>query len=310
MKFLKRVHLACLGLFLLVPVAGHAQSGPHPLFPEPPGLEDSVQFWTRIYTGVESNAGLVHDMRNLAIVYEEVIFPEGSSARARERLSERRKKHYQAILLRLAKNRPSQPDSEERRVLALFPADVSGAELREASRKLRFQTGQADKFRAGLIRAGTYSEHIQTTLDKMGLPPELAALPHVESSYTPHAYSRAGAAGLWQFTRSTGRRFMRVDHIVDERLDPYVSTLAAAKLLEQNRRVTGSWPLAITAYNHGASGMRRAVRILGTEDIATISREYRSRTFGFASRNFYAEFIAALRISRNPEMFFGPLQTE
>lgn len=310
MKIWKSALLVCLGLLLLLPATSLAQSETDPLFPEPEGLEDSVQFWTRIYTQVDSDSGLVHDMRNLAIVYEEVIFPEGTSSRARERLSERRKKHFQSILQRLARNRPAQPDSEESRVLALFPADVSAAELRNASRNLRFQTGQADKFRAGLIRAGTYAEHVSNTLQAMNLPPELAVLPHVESSYTPHAYSRAGAAGLWQFTRSTGRRFMRVDHIVDERLDPYVSTLAAARLLEQNRRVTGSWPLAITAYNHGASGMRRAVRILGTDDIAVISREYKSRTFGFASRNFYAEFIAALRIARDPEFFFGPIQTE
>ncbi|MDG2050856.1 MAG: LysM peptidoglycan-binding domain-containing protein, partial [Myxococcota bacterium] len=88
--------------------------------------------------------------------------------------------------------------------------------------------------------------------------------------------------------------------------DPYLATLAAARLLEQNHRVTGSWPLAITAYNHGASGMRRAVRKLGTRDIERIIREYKGRTFGFASRNFYVEFVAASRIAKNPEEHFGP----
>ncbi|MFL2935795.1 MAG: LysM peptidoglycan-binding domain-containing protein [Myxococcota bacterium] len=310
MKFSKFLRLASLTLLLTLPFSDLARTEEHPLFPEPPGLEDSIQFWTRIYSQVDSNAGLVHDMDDLGIVYEEVMFPEGSTSRSRERLSERRKKHFKTILLRLAKNRPAQPDREERQVLALFPSDVSGAALRKASLNLRFQTGQADKFKDGLIRAGAYANHVSTTLNEMGLPPELIVLPHVESSYTPHAYSRAGAAGLWQFTRSTGRRFMRVDHIVDERLDPYVSTKAAARLLQQNRRVTGSWPLAITAYNHGASGMRRAVRKLGTDDIAVIARDYKSRTFGFASRNFYAEFIAALRITRDPEAFFGPIEVE
>ena len=158
-----------------------------------------------------------------------------------------------------------------------------------------------------MIRAGAYYSHIEQTLTDMGLPLQIAALPHVESSYTPHAYSRVGAAGLWQFTRSTGRRYMRVDHVIDERLDPYKATVAAARLLEQNLRVTGSWPLAITAYNHGASGMRRAARKLGTSDITTIVRNYRSRTFGFASRNFYVEFLAASRVAAEPERYFGPL---
>jgi membrane-bound lytic murein transglycosylase D len=100
---------------------------------------------------------------------------------------------------------------------------------------------------------------------------------------------------------------MRVDHVVDERLDPYRASLAAARLLEQNHRVTGSWPLAITAYNPGASGLRRAARKLGTKDIVKIVRKYRSRTFGFASRNFYVEFLAANIVASNPEFYFGPL---
>ncbi|MCZ6463912.1 MAG: LysM peptidoglycan-binding domain-containing protein, partial [Proteobacteria bacterium] len=181
---------------------------------------------------------------------------------------------------------------------------------RDASRRLRFQLGQADKFRAGLVRSGAWEPHIRKTFSDMGLPVELAALPHVESSYTPHAYSRVGAAGLWQFTRSTGRRFLRVDHVVDERLDPYRSTVAAGRLLEQNRATTGSWPLAITAYNHGAAGMRRAVRKLGTRDIATIVSKYSSRTFGFASRNFYVEFLAAADVDFNAERYFGKLHLD
>ena len=91
----------------------------------------------------------------------------------------------------------------------------------------------------------------------MGLPTELAALPHVESSFNTYAYSKVGAAGMWQFMRGTGRRFLRIDAAVDERLDPYRSTEAAASFLEQNYIVLGSWPLALTAYNHGAGGMKR-----------------------------------------------------
>jgi membrane-bound lytic murein transglycosylase D len=94
---------------------------------------------------------------------------------------------------------------------------------------------------------------------------------------------------------------------VDERLDPMASTRAAARLLKENYRVLGSWPLAITAYNHGTSGMRRAVRRLGTDDMGVIARKYRSRRFGFASRNFYAQFLAARRILRAYEPYFGPL---
>jgi membrane-bound lytic murein transglycosylase D len=138
----------------------------------------------------------------------------------------------------------------------------------------------------------------------MGLPKELAALPHVESSFNTYAYSRVGAAGMWQFMRSTGRRFLRIDNTVDERLDPYKATEAAASFLEQNYSVLGSWPLALTAYNHGTAGMRRAKEQLNTDDIAIIVRKYDSKTFGFASRNFYVAFLAALEVDSDPEKFF------
>jgi membrane-bound lytic murein transglycosylase D len=193
-------------------------------------------------------------------------------------------------------------------VLALFPATVTDAELAAAADHLRFQLGQADRFREGLLRSGTWERHVQDTLRREGLPPELSALPHVESSFNPRAYSKVGAAGLWQFMRSTGKRWLRVDGTVDERLDPYKSTLAAAQFLNINYAILGSWPLALTAYNHGAGGMRHAREQMGTDDIVTIVRNYQSRTFGFASRNFYVSFLAALEIDRNPEKFFGKLE--
>jgi len=135
-------------------------------------------------------------------------------------------------------------------------------------------------------------------------------LPHVESSFNPRAYSKVGAAGLWQFMRSTGRRYMRIDGAVDDRLDPFRSTEAAAQLLAYNYRVLGSWPLALTAYNHGTAGVRHAKETLGTDDIVRIVRSYTSRTFGFASRNFYVSFLAALEIDRNPQQYFGSLQKD
>ena len=124
---------------------------------------------------------------------------------------------------------------------------------------MRFQQGLADRFHAGLVRSGQWRDHIQKSLRAAGVPEELAALPHVESSFDPNARSFVGAAGLWQFTGDTGRRFMQIDQAVDERRDPYESSDAAARLLKYNYSMLNTWPLAITAYNHGTAGMRRAV---------------------------------------------------
>jgi membrane-bound lytic murein transglycosylase D len=115
---------------------------------------------------------------------------------------------------------------------------------------------------------------------------------------------------MWQFMRSTGRRYMRIDSSVDDRLDPFRATEAAAQLLAYNYRVLGTWPLALTAWNHGTAGMLRAKEQLGTDDIVTILRRYNSRTFGFASRNFYVSFLAALDIDHNPEKYFGGVQKQ
>lgn len=276
-------------------------------FPQPRALEPDVTFWKRIYSEVGTDGGLIHDTHDLSLVYEVVKFP---SRYGTDRHTESRKRYYQGILRRLAAGARSGLSRDEKRVLAMFGRDVTSARLRLASERLRFQLGQADKFRAGVIRSGAYRSHILGILRDMNLPQEIAHLPHVESSFTPNIYSRVGAAGLWQFTSATGRRFMRVDHIVDERLDPYRASLAAARLLEQNYRVTGAWPLAITAYNHGASGMRRAAQQLGTRDIAKIVRNYRSPTFGFASRNFYVEFLAADHVAANYRDYFGELDLD
>ena len=275
--------------------------------PRPDGLAPQVRFWTRIYSEVDTGGGLIHDARHLDVVYEVVRIPRGLSQPARERQIEQAKRKYVAALERLGSGRRSDLSATEQHVLALWPRDVSNATLRAAAREVRFQLGQADKFREGVIRAGLWEPHIREVLARHGVPADVAALPHVESSFNPHAYSSAGAAGLWQFTGSTGRLYMRVDYEVDERFDPYKSSEAAARLLLDNYRELGTWPLAITAYNHGRGGMERAVRTLGTRDIAQIVPRYQGPAFKFASRNFYTELLAAIDVERDAAKHFGPL---
>jgi len=276
--------------------------------PRPPELRRDVDFWIRVYSEITTLQGFLHDERNLAIVYETLSLPAGEpgSPPRRAVIAASRERWQEAIdgaLDALESGRPASSDAA-RRVLTLWGAEATPARLREARDGLRFQLGQADRFRAGIVRSGAWEPHIARTFASLGLPPELAALPHVESSFTPTAYSKVGASGLWQFMRSTGRLYMRVDDIVDERLDPFRSTEAAARLLANNYRLLGSWPLAITAYNHGPNGMRRARAAMGTDDFGIIARRYRSPAFGFASRNFYPSFLAALTIDQDPRRYF------
>lgn len=292
-------------LLLAFPLLGAAAS---PAIPEPAELEPDIRFWMRVYSEISTNQGFIHDQRKLGIVYETLRFDPDTPPRERERQVTAARERYQAILRRLGSG-AAPAGTDEQRVKEMW-AGADAARLLAAADDVRFQLGQADRFRAGLQRAGSWEPHIAETLAAAGLPPEIAVLPHVESSFQPSAMSKAGAAGMWQFIRSTGRRYMRIDGAVDERLDPYRSTEAAAQLLSYNYALLGSWPLAITAYNHGAAGMRRAREQLGTDDIVQIVRHYQSRTFGFASRNYYCSFVAALRLERDPEKYFGVVRPD
>jgi membrane-bound lytic murein transglycosylase D len=298
---MKRLLLFCV-LLSLSRFATAAET----LLPRPHELEPDVQFWIRVYTQVSTNEGLIHDQHRLSVVYETLHFGADTPSSERARKVDSERDRIEDILKRLAHGGEPR-DDDERKVRALWGDDVTPAQLEIAASDVRFQLGQSDRFRAGLVRAGAWEAHIGEVLANLGLPAEISALPHVESSFDPYAYSKVGAAGLWQFMRSTGRRFLRIDAAVDERLDPYRETEAAAQLLSYNYRLLGSWPLAITAYNHGAEGVRRARDQLGTDDIVRIVREYHSPSFGFASRNFYVSFLAALTIAQSPEKYFGGL---
>jgi membrane-bound lytic murein transglycosylase D len=170
---------------------------------------------------------------------------------------------------------------------------------------MRSQSGLRESFTEGLIRSGRYIGETRRILSAHGLPEELAYLPHVESSYNWRAVSKAGAVGVWQFTKSTGKLFLTVDDAIDERRDPLLSAEAAARLLKRNFEATGKWPLAVTAYNHGLLSIRRAMEALGTDDLMRIILSYEHKPFGFASKNFYAEFLAAVEVAKNPSRYFG-----
>ena len=275
-------------------------------FPRPNELARDIDFWKRVYTEIDTNTGFIHDSRNLSIVYE-TLPARGGYSPNRSKVKKVKAK-YKKILSKLASGRRSGLTAEEQRVLDLWGKDVSTKRLQQAAHNIRFQLGQSDRFRAGYIRSGEWRPYIDQTLKVMGLPAQIAVLPHVESSFNPEAYSKVGAAGMWQFIRSTGKRYMQIDYVVDERMDPFAATIAAAKLLQHNYSVIKSWPLALTAYNHGLASMRRAVKKLGTTDITKIAREYNGRAFGFASRNFYVAFVAALEVDRDAAKHFGAVQ--
>ncbi len=247
---------------------------------------------------------MIHDIENLDIIYEVIYLGDKPLSRSnRERKLSKTKTKYRNILRKLDKvKNKAKLNDEEKRIY-----DLVGRNFYKASRNIRSQLGQSDRFKEGIERSGLYQTEINRIFKEFKLPPELSVLPHVESSFQIGAYSSAGAAGIWQFTRGTGRLFMRVGYDIDERRDPIMATYGAAKLLKKNFESVGSWPLAITAYNHGLQGMKRAKMQAGN-DIVKIIDEYQSRSFGFASQNFYAEFLAALHVVKNKNKYFSNIE--
>ena len=278
----------CPLIFLIYGAAGADET-----FPAPPELKPDVDFWVSIFTTYSAEEGVLHDNRNLAIIYDRLAMPSTLSRRERQRRVAARRKELTAVLRSLASGKREKLSDEQARVLALWPDDVDNKTLKDAASRIRYQQGLRERFREGLERSGRWRNYVNEQFTALGVPVEIVALPHVESSYNPGARSHVGASGIWQFTRSTGRRYMRVDHVVDERNDQFSATRAAGRLLAYNYSITGNWPMAITAYNHGLAGVRRAMKQFGDTAYVEILRNYKGRTFGFASRNFYVAFLAA-----------------
>ncbi|MDA3785540.1 MAG: LysM peptidoglycan-binding domain-containing protein, partial [Deltaproteobacteria bacterium] len=278
-------------------------------FPVHASMRPNVEFWEKVYSAYPSTKGVLHDSKNLAIIYEVIdLAPHGHGSRqVNRRRVKQAKERYQAMLARFAQG-TSPTTGVERHVYGMFGPSPTRDAFRQARDDIRCQTGQKDRFLAGLKRSGKYLERLQDIFRNQGLPEDLVYLPHVESSYNYEAYSKFGAAGIWQFTRATGKRFMQVDYAVDERRDPIVASHAAARFLAANHELLGNWPLALTAYNHGPSGMVRALKEKGS--YARIFDEYDGKRFGFASRNFYAEFIAARQVAKNYKRYFGNIRLD
>jgi membrane-bound lytic murein transglycosylase D len=162
----------------------------------------------------------------------------------------------------------------------------------------------------GLVAAEAFFPKMEAILGRMGVPPELTRLTLVESSFNLKANSKVGAAGVWQFMPKTGKQYMVInDHLrIDERRSPLKSTVAAAKLLKLHHKILGkNWTLAIISYNHGFRGLKEFMgrKVTQTEINKIFAPCSKKAKLGFASRNYYAEFLAILHAEAYRDLFYG-----
>ena len=272
-------------------------------FPVEGRMKIRVDFWKKVYTEITTEEAFLHDINDLSIIYKKVTLPYPQ--RERLRFIKQEKKELANILKSIA-NKNYKDLTDEEQQIAKIVGEKSSDHLLALSSNLRFQYGLKDRYYLGLIESYKYLEHIKQIFKDLNLPEELAYLPHVESSFNYKAYSKVGAAGIWQFMRATARKYqLKVTYTVDERRDVIKATYAAARFLKDNFDLLGTWPLALTAYNHGPKSIERAITQLGTNKIHEIVELYDGRRFGFASQNFYATYMATVEISKNPEKYFA-----
>jgi membrane-bound lytic murein transglycosylase D len=288
-------------------------------FDVPKGMEERVQFWKDIYTKYTSDQGILHDSKYVNLVYDSLDFadigirkdlnPRGQQKARRKRVEDA-KKAVCARLKKLSSLKDGEGlEGEDARYWEMFSKVDEPKKFVEACKRgrIRFQLGQRDIFSKGIYFSGRYLRQMEEIFRQEGLPIELTRLPFVESSFNLRARSRVGASGIWQFMRSTARLYVRMDGSADERNDPLRATHAAARKLRENFTMLKSWPLAITAWNHGPAGVKRLTDKMGTTDIVELIDVRRGR-FKFASASFFASFLAALDVERNADKNFGVLE--
>ena len=320
-----------LALILLMPLmfspqvveAGHLL-GAHDLqcdkiFPCPDELKPRVSFWVDVFTKHGNGTIILHDPNNPHRVYKIIKTTDRCSRRREPRSIKNAKNKIRKQLLQIADKREKGVTkfSGEKQHLAELVKNDKPSEIRKAAKRIRCQGGVADQYKNALVRHGTYGPMVVSTLKKAGLPTDIQYLPFVESSYRPTAYSRVGAAGMWQIMPRTARTLgLKISSTVDERLDPVLASAAAARYFLDSRQKLGDkarslktsekhslFPFVITSYNYGAAGMLRAMDKVGP-DYMEVLNKYKARGFQIAVKNFYSSFLAARHVAKNVDEYY------
>jgi membrane-bound lytic murein transglycosylase D len=299
------------------PSAGPVSARRSSVFIVPSGLRKRVAFWVDVFAKYGRSQIVVHHRERPWVVFTVLDFAKEAAEMSPVALEKHKEKRTNEVVAGLnaactvlASGQPAE-SGQERLVAAVMKEVPGGAEKYKRlvdEELIRTQTGIREKWMEAVRRAGRYMHIMEGIFREQRLPVELSRLPFIESSFDYGVRSSAGAVGLWQFMPRTGRRYMTVNYLIDERRDVVASTRAAALYLQEAHNQLGSWPLAITSYNHGVAGVKRKIHKSGTEDIVRLIEDPEVKAFGFASSNFYPEFLAALQVYDNYRTYFPGLQ--
>lgn len=284
-------------------------------FEVPKYFQPSVRFWFSIYTQFSSKQVVIHDKDNLGIIYNIIDFSEiqnsdinkHAKAKLQTQLSIEYTRKLKRTLKRFSKKINKLSD-EDKGILAAIrkvskiPKSKKKRNyfFKKLAQNIRTQTGQRDMIYKGMLRAKPYFPYLYKLIDSFKLPKEVLAITFLESSFNPNAYSKVGAAGAWQFMPYISSLFMpRRSKYIDYRLNIAVASISAFHLLKENKLVLRSWDLAIPAYNSGTKHLVRArkkFKKIKNISLEYILQHYKTAHIGFASKNFYSEFLALVHL--------------
>ena len=290
-------------------------------FTVPPALARRFHFWRRIYSLWSKHQYVLHLAPWPEVVLEACENPpdrqvtsttaaggSGDGAQIVKKVSESRRDVYAQLLRRMHEisTTPGKFTPEMRRIAKAMEHISEPNKYLTASESLRIQRGQKDFIAQGLAIAPKYLPWIEKEFASLGVPTELSKLAFIESSFNLKALSKVGASGVYQIMPETGKQYLRIQDGIDERNDPIKAGRAAARVLRFYYESLGSWPLAITAYNHGVGGIRRAMESVGSNRLEDLITRYEGSGFGFASKNFYTGFLAIVAtLAQKDEHFPG-----
>ena len=291
-------------------------------FPCQPELKPKIEFWIKVFSQFDQHKAIFHDVDSPEIVYSVIDsnVPCGFGRRNGPIEQERERIRQLIRSLESKQTNPSASYSDEEQALLSQIKGSSTYELDGATERIRCQNGVKDQFEKALSRYRYYKGDVVQVLRQYNLPEDIQYLPFVESSYNPAAYSKVGAAGLWQIMPRTARILgLKIDASIDERLDPLLATKAAGRYFLNSYQVLNSTaeeghndqtllgPFVITSYNYGIGGMRKALEVHGSNFIDVLNN-YKGKSFRVAVKNFYASFLAAKQIVTHESEYFQNIE--
>jgi membrane-bound lytic murein transglycosylase D len=295
-------------------------------FKIPNYFKSNVFFWFSIYTQYSYSQIVIHDKLKLDLIYESVDFDYLRAIysntylrfQAQNRLIEQRVDNIQRTLMSLAYGKEPESRLEKmvyRKVSSLYSIPQSKVKrfkfFSDLSHNIRTQTGQRNLISDGMKRSLPYLNFLNEQFRSFELPHEMLAISFLESSFNPRARSKANAVGAWQIMPIIAKKIMPYrKRFQDTRYNPAIASIAAFHLLKENFTILNRWDLAVTAYNSGTKHLLKAKRLLGSKfehSLENIFLHYDNDHHGFASKNFYSEFLALVHVLAYKEIIFDKI---